>query len=177
MERSSSSVPFIPGMRWSERKERDAFRALLQLRGQVERGLSGIGAQDAVIRGVTAAQILNNRFQNADIVIDCENDWLAHRLLKLLYRFHKLCPAGSGKEQLFLMETLRPVGLGGIAMCETGIPPPSEEANPCCTFSVVPSTGRLQHGRNGGCRGGESCVENTRDGRMSKLSRIYAALP
>jgi hypothetical protein len=52
-----------------------------------------------------------------------------------------LRPAGSGEEAAFLAEKRRPDYLCGDTFCETGISPPSEEANHCCIFSVVPSQG------------------------------------
>jgi hypothetical protein len=52
--------------------ERDHIAALLELLADIQRGLAGGGAENAVVLPVGAPQILNHRFQNAGVIVDCE---------------------------------------------------------------------------------------------------------
>ena len=51
-------------------EEGDDVAALFELGGDVEGGLSGGGAEDAVVLAVLAAEVLDDCFEDADVVID-----------------------------------------------------------------------------------------------------------
>ncbi len=58
--------------------ERDDVVALLELAADVECGLSGGGAQDAVVLAVLAAQVLHDSLEYADVVVHCEKNRFGH---------------------------------------------------------------------------------------------------
>ncbi len=53
--------------------------AFLQLAADVQGCLPGGGAQDAIFFAVLATKVLNDGFEDADVVVDCENDGFRHK--------------------------------------------------------------------------------------------------
>ncbi len=53
--------------------------ALFELGTGVKSGRAGAGAQDAVLLAVFAAEILDDGFEDAGVIVDGENDWFSHR--------------------------------------------------------------------------------------------------
>ena len=59
-------------------KESDCVLAFLQLVADVERGVTGGGADDAIALAIVGTQVLNDRFENARIVVNGEKNGLRH---------------------------------------------------------------------------------------------------
>ena len=64
-------------------KEGYGVLALQKLAADIERGCAGGGTDDTVALTVVAAQILNDSFKDAGVVIDGEQNWLRHTLVIL----------------------------------------------------------------------------------------------
>ena len=75
------STPVHAGHALVGQEERNRFVAFFQLRADVERGLAGSSPQDAMLLSVFAPQILDDRLQDRNIVIDGKKDRLGHRCI------------------------------------------------------------------------------------------------
>ena len=90
------------------KEESDGFFAFEELSAHVERGLTGSGAQDAVLLAILPAQILDDGFEYADVVVDCEKNWFCHG--RIISRLTRSC----------LFDECRKRFGAGIAVCLAG---------------------------------------------------------